>query len=176
MIKSSGFSVPETLLVLVLLAILAIVITPAYVNYIQQYRLTSASESLYDDINLARSQAVKQASNVVLSIQTGSGWCYGLTVSANCDCNSGSNCELGHITSAEFPNTSLAVSAGFQTQGSPVSKTLSFDSTRGIPASAYVPGTVTISSTVTGETITVSVNTLGTPKICSSTVGGYASC
>lgn len=166
--KQHGFSLVEVLVVLVILAILAILITPAYTTYITQYRLTSAAEALYDDINRAHSYAITQPSTVAVTLvfQTGSAWCYGTTVSSTCDCTT-TACELGRTTSAEYSGSdiSLAITgfSGNKTQ---------FDSMRGIPT---VTGSATFSASG-GETITVSINKLGVPKICASGVGGYPSC
>lgn len=173
--KQPGFTLIEVIVALLIFGILAIMITPAFTQYVTQYRLTSAAEGYYDDVNLARSRAIEQTTGVVLSIQTGSSWCYGLTVNTNCNCNSGANCELGRVTSADYPNTSLSVDSGFLTQSSPTSKTTTFDNTRGVPSAI---GTITISATGAGQSLTVSIGTLGTPKICSAsaTVGGYPAC
>lgn len=164
--KQSGLMITEVIIVLVLIAILALLITPAYFNQITQYRLTLAAEALYDDLLLAHSYAIKQASAVNFVFTTGSGWCYGYTTQSTCDCNSGTHCEQAHTTSTDFTNISLSIT-GFS------GNKTSFDATRGIPEST---GTITLTSSATGAAITVSINALGQPSICSSTVGGYPPC
>lgn len=164
--QQRGITITEILVVLVLFVILALLITPAYTTYYAQNRLKSAAERLYSEILLARTNAIKTQSNAVLTMTSGSSWCFGFTTSASCDCNTASNCNLGQTQSAEFQDTTLSLSGGFS------GGTVTFDGVRGIPNTT---GSAVFTS-ATGESIEVSLNLLGTPKVCSSTVGGYAAC
>jgi len=163
--SQNGVTLIEVMIVLVMLGILALLLTPAMQTYFAQGRLESAAESLYGDIHLARSTAIKQSTAVNLVFQTGTTWCYGITTAANCNCNTGT-CNLNNVNSNDFPGTILSITSGF------AGNTTQFDAVR---AAASNTGSVTLTAS-TGESVIVSINGLGMPKVCSSTVRGYSAC
>lgn len=167
--KQQGMTITEVLIVLLLLTILSTLLVPSYITYITQNRLKSAAEGLYDDFLLARTTAIKLSSPVTLTFITGSNWCYGLSSGATaCVCSnaaSASNCNVGIISSTDNPGTTLSLS-GFTANAT------IFDAARATPS---VTGSATF-STADGNTITVSLNALGTSMICATGVGGYAAC
>lgn len=156
-----GFTFIEFLIVIATLSIIALMLLPSFNFYYAQNRVKSVAENLYDDINLARTAAIEQSTNVTLVVTTGTNWCYGMTTNASCTCSSAGSCNLGQTTNASYPNTSLS---SFATS-------VVFDSVRGTPASS---GAITVSNTSGSEQITLTLSPFGTATLCSSgTVGGY---
>lgn len=166
--RVKGLTLTEILVVLLIISILAILATPAYITYITQKRLISAAEGLYDNFLLARSNAITKQTNVYFSFQTGSNWCYGFNTGSSCTCSNTNACNLGQVNSTSYTNVTLSLpqNGGF------IGSTSTFDYVRGIPSNT---GKLLFTG-ASGENITVSLNLLGLPKICSSTVGGYSSC
>lgn len=73
-----------TVAVAVILLSIAI---PSFTQLIDKKRLESAAESLYADLQFARSEAIKRNKTIRVSFNTdGSIWCYGLKISEHCDC------------------------------------------------------------------------------------------
>lgn len=122
----------------VVVAIILTLAVPAFSNLLDSVRLQRAIESIYSDLNLARSQAVKRNRPVMVNMQSSGGrWCYGLkeidpaSPSWDCDCDdTPANCTLdvdggvsrvhvvrnGLPTGSEmsFPGVTLAENVSFQ--------------------------------------------------------------
>lgn len=64
--KSQGFTLIELLVAVMVLAVLATIATPSLVAMIDSAKLTSASNDLLAHLHLARSEAIKRNSRVVL--------------------------------------------------------------------------------------------------------------
>ena len=169
--KQKGLMLIELIIGLIIIAILGIIITPSIEIYYQQYRLKGAAETLYDNINNARTTAIQKATTVTLTFTTGSSWCYGISSGViACACASApsaSNCNLGVVSSADYSGTTLATTIGTST---------TFNATRGAPNNT---GTITFSTTSGGsQSVQLTLTGLGTSMMCSpsGTVGGYAAC
>ncbi len=94
MSDQKGFSLIELLVVIGIVGIITSIAIPAFDTMIQRNRLKAALQSVQDDLQLARTQAIKQSRNVVFSIKrktgttvSGDTWCYGVTVNASCNCD-----------------------------------------------------------------------------------------
>src|SRR3990167_5173618 len=158
---------------MVILGIIVLLLLPSITTYFSQNRLKSAAENLYDDILFGRTSAIQQSTNVTLMLRSGSSWCYGMTTNASCTCTTTNSCNLGQITSAGFPQTSLSTT-NLPANGGDTSVT--FDSVRGAPTFSIntTNGIITLSSTINNQIITITINQLGTSTVCSGgTVGGY---
>lgn len=164
--QQTGLTLPEILVVMVMLVMLAAVLTPTMITYFHQANIKGAAEALYNDVNLARTTATKSTDTVTITFTTGASWCYGLSSATTaCTCSasaSSTNCNLGITTSSGFKDTSLAVAA----------TTMTFSIARGTTSS----NAATFSADT--QSATVNINTLGTSSICSTnvTVGGYPAC
>src|SRR5699024_6338291 len=69
--------------------ILLSIAIPSFTQLIDKKRLESAAESLYADLQFARSEAIKRNKTIRVSFNTdtdGSIWCYGLKVNDHCNC------------------------------------------------------------------------------------------
>ena len=157
-----GFSLVQLLATILIFAILILLGMPTLTDLIIQYRVKSATESLYSHLSYAQLEAIRQEIAVTVIFQTGSTWCYGITTATTCDCNTAGSCNLGQTNYSEFNQTSLSLS-GFDNN-----KT-TFDSVRGVP---NVIGDITFTGS-NADAITVHINKMGLPSTCSTNVGGY---
>ena len=165
MALSRGVSMIELMVVVAIVAIATAIMAPMYVNYTSKSRLKTVSEALYNDFRRARSEALKTNSTVRVVFQSGSSWCYGLTTAGSCDCGVASACNLGQSESSDYSNTisDLALTG--------IVNSVAFEGDRGTASPA---GTVTFTSSV--GSISVVVNTMGSPEVCSSDIGDYEAC
>lgn len=87
--KNKGFSLIELMVVIAIIGIIASMAVPALMNMLQRNRLKTAVQSLQDDLQYARTLAIKQSQNIVINrtrTSTAAGdWCYGISTAA-CDC------------------------------------------------------------------------------------------
>ena len=74
----SGFTLIELILALALVAILVAVALPSYQSLRQEQMVRAATQAIYTDVMLLKSEAVKRNSNLTLIIFNSglSGWCY----------------------------------------------------------------------------------------------------
>lgn len=169
-LKQQGMTLTEVIIVIGLLVIIALFMAPSYRIYIAQNAVKGAAESLYSNFVLARTTAASSSQTVTVTFNTTNPWCYGVASGATaCNCTSAAsatNCNLGVTSDTDFPNTTLTT-AGF------TANTVTFDSARGTlsDSAGYADFSV-----ISGETVRVYINKFGTPRICSSTVGGYSAC
>lgn len=159
-----GVTIIELLIVLAISVILVIIAVPAYISYTQKNRLTGAANRLYFMLTYAQSEALKQNSNVYVSIQTGSTWCYGINVGATCNCAS-TTCGLGVVAAGNAGQLTLTATGL-------VSNAIMFDPTHG-----EVQAAATLTFTTPGSVaITAQVVRTGAVRLCSSQVEGYQAC
>lgn len=155
----------EVIITLSIVAVLAAATVPIMTDYLKHARLKSVSENIFHDLIYARSQAVKQQSNVTFVFQTGSSWCYGLTTASSCNCLVSASCTLGQVDYTRFKDTSLSAS-GF-TGSSAI-----FTGTRGL---VNQTGSFTFNE-ASGDSVVVELSKMGFPRICSDDIEGYQSC
>lgn len=164
----NGFVIAELLIALVIIAILALIAAPSYRTLVTQQRLTAAAESLYSDLQLARSEAIRKQSTVYVAVQTGTNWCYGLSDSANCDCTVSNSCQLNGaervVRSTSHPNVSIAVTGL-------TGNAVSFE---GVHGTTGVTGQVDFTSA--SMTLSTAIRSMGHVRVCSSHIGGYSPC
>jgi type IV fimbrial biogenesis protein FimT len=169
--NAGGFSIVEIIVGLAIIAILIAAITPFFETYFDQNRLKGAAETLYDNINFARTTAIKSNSTVSLTFIAGANWCYGMASGAiACICSSApsvTNCNLGIVSSTAYSGTSLATTIA--------GSTTTFNALRGTPNNI---GTVTFSTVTPTRSLQLSLSAMGTSSLCSpsGTVGGYPGC
>ncbi|MDP1708618.1 MAG: GspH/FimT family pseudopilin [Gammaproteobacteria bacterium] len=153
----AGFSLIELMVTIAVLAVLLGIAIPSFQSMLEKQRLVGAAEQLYEDLQYARTEAIKRNANVFVSFTTGSNWCYGIAL-ATCTCGTAGSCQLSGVdkvvSGTDFRGVSLESNFG--------------GSTRFEPRRGTVPGgngTATLSSNY--GSIKIIVGSLGRVRICS---------
>jgi prepilin-type N-terminal cleavage/methylation domain-containing protein len=117
-----GFTLVELLVTLAVLALLAGVAAPAMARFLDQARLRAATQTLAQELRLARNHALTHQSSVHFSLsERGPGWCYGWRDNSACRCASdvaplacqtSADGQLHRQTSADFPAVQLSGGRG----------------------------------------------------------------
>jgi len=176
--QSCGFTLVELIITIAVMAILAGIAAPSFVQSFDNRRLSGAAEAVKNAMHVARSQAFQQSTAICLTIneESESQW---IAVEAG-DCDSGAcaqgddNC-LMQVRSSDFPK--VTTKAGF---GVAV-----FDPVRGTVQSFLdantALGTVQLTS-ARGSRLDVELNLMGRARICVPDGGqgagapGYGAC
>ena len=79
--RQHGFTLIETLIVVVMIGILLAMAAPSFVNFIASQRVKTASFDLYAALTFARSEAIKRRQPVTVAPASGNDWASGWTVS-----------------------------------------------------------------------------------------------
>lgn len=180
--KDSGFTLIEMMVTVAVAAILLSIAVPSFTQLIDKKRLESAAESLYVDLQFARSEAIKRNKTIRVSFNTdGSIWCYGLKVNDHCDCQQTdpkhsefcwlyqdkTDSESGiptSVSSTKFKSVILASSASY----------FSFTPLRGTVNGGHVEF-----QSANNEKLRVVVSRLARVRLCSPSEGhisGYPVC
>jgi len=156
----------ELIITLSIVVILATAATPSFLSFYQNKRLTSTAETLFNALQYARSEAVKQNATIYVRFQTGDNWCYGINSGSSCNCATPSSCNLGTYTAPSSQQLSLSTSGL-------TNNIVQFEGTHG---AANTNGTVTF--TLYGQTtlITTTIGRLGNLQTCSTGISGYTGC
>lgn len=179
-IINAGWTLIEVIIAFCIVGILITLTAPTFANLIEGYRLKAATELLYSDLQLAKTEAIKRNKQVRVNFQisnAGATWCYGIKEQSSCDCNVDSGPSLCHIDnipkwtrSADFPNIHLRTSI------SSPGDHFSFEGVRGITVSTF--GKILLTSTA-GQETRVIVSRLARIRYCSpagnANVTGYPS-
>lgn len=158
----SGFTLIEAIITVAVVAVLLGIAVPSFQSSLDKRRLVGAAEQLYEDLQYARTEAIKRNANVFVSFTTGTSWCYGIAL-ATCNCGTSGGCQLDGIdkvvSSSNFRGVSLDSTFG--------TNYTTFEPRRGTAndSGTLKNGTATLSSSY-GD-IKVIVGSLGRVRICS---------
>jgi len=181
----NGFTLIELMVVIAVLAIIATVAVPGMGNFLDSNKLRGATSQLYADLQYARSESIKQNSNISISLSSngGTSWCYGISTNASCDCTVTDPADANACTLPQSGTNILKTGYSSDFNGvriiSPSGTNqiiATFDPVRGIATAA---GSVVFESHNNLEThVTVSV--LGKVSACTPSgaknVTGYSAC
>lgn len=165
--RMRGLTLLELLVAITILALLLGIALPAMQDLIERNRLKAAAQALAEDLQWARSEAIKRNRVLGFSIDT-EHWCYGVTDQvAGCDCrltpDSDGACRLKRVLGASFAGTGI---------------TSTLTLTRFEPRRATaINGSLTLTSP-SGASIRVVLSRLGRVRFCTpnNDLPGYASC
>jgi type IV fimbrial biogenesis protein FimT len=171
----NGYTLIEGLITVTILGIAVAVAAPSLKLFTEGSKLKSVSETFFNDVKFAHSEAIRQHRSMYVSAQTGNNWCYGIDDSKICDC-SRRNCTYNGVdtttTAVNQFNGSLAVT-GLLNSGT--NYYILFDGTRG---TANTNGAVTFTNNQNQRSLRLSINKIGHTELCSPSgqVSGYKDC
>jgi type IV fimbrial biogenesis protein FimT len=161
--KRTGFTMIDVAITLSILGILTVIAVPSYISWLPRHRLQTSVRQIYDDMNLAKIQAVK--SNLVAVVLFH-------PASNNYDIFLDTDGSWSH----DAGETIIRQGASFEKDVSITGITLPFNTTgfnnRGMLPTGAAPGGVVDLTNATGIIMRVKVNTAGGISISMSKDGG----
>ncbi|MFC3203831.1 GspH/FimT family pseudopilin [Alteromonas oceani] len=102
-----GLSLIEVLIVVAIISVVLTVTAPSVVSVQKQMAVKGAVENTYFLLQLAKSSAIRQSSDMLVDADvTSTKWCVGVTDTANCDCAVVNSCTVDGreqvVRSADF--------------------------------------------------------------------------
>ncbi len=165
-----GLTLIELLMVLTVAAILAAAAVPAFLDLVAKQRLKGAAETLYGHLQHARLMAIKENMPITVTFQDSvqrDDWCYGLSDTGPCRCETGSNC---YLDGGSGPTIGPKDFRGIDLRSNFHRDQVTFKPLLG----AGNAGTVALSRG--SQSILIIVSTLGRVRMCSDHISGYPPC
>lgn len=158
--KNKGFTLIEVMVVLAIVGVVGSFAVPSFNDMVQRNKLKAAVQAFQDDVQFARTQAIKRSVNILINrVQTSAAagnWCYGLTAkSAGCTCTTANDCEIKTVSGTGFNTVSMYSATGNST----------FDFRRG------TIGQNGVTFNTTKYAARVVFSTIGRVRICTPPVG-----
>jgi type IV fimbrial biogenesis protein FimT len=101
----------ELLVTLAIIVILVTMAVPSFTSFIARGRLSGAAEGLAQDLQLAKSEALRSNAAVTISFAPVGAWCYGTVVSTSaCDCTDQvPPCSLRRVDSTAYAGVTMGL-------------------------------------------------------------------
>jgi type IV fimbrial biogenesis protein FimT len=107
--RTRGLTLMELMVTAAIMAFLVVLAAPSFNEFLARGRLSGAAESLAQDLQLARSEALRRDSDVTLSLSPGGNWCYGAVASGiACTCTVANSCALRQVDNTAYPGVTMA--------------------------------------------------------------------
>jgi prepilin-type N-terminal cleavage/methylation domain-containing protein len=104
-----GLTLMELMVTVAILGILVALAVPSFNSFLAKGRLSGAAEALAQDLQLARSEALRRNAEVTISFSSGTAWCYGAIVSATaCDCTQTNSCSLRRVDNTDYAGLTMS--------------------------------------------------------------------
>ena len=190
--KIRGITLIEILITILILSILAGVAGPSFMRSFETRKLVSATEELYSNIQLARSEALTRSTPIYIRT-TGMGgraWRYGVSQQIDCDPNISDNSSdsacilviddgdseyvkgndnvLHTVNGSDYEDIKLQL----RHATSLTNLQLTFSSMNG----TQNRGTIFVLTNSFGDTTIITLSILGTAKVCSNDIVDYRAC
>lgn len=171
--RFSGFTLIELLIALTVAALLLAVAVPSYQSLRQEQMVRAATQAIYTDVMLLKSEAVKRNKDMELLLFNSdtSSWCYRVHIDGSCtSCTDKCSSIEGRkgADASEFPGISLVAS---YSESATNIRPLKISPRRG----SLAAGNIAISSG--NYTMQVKTNDVGRVKTCAvSNVSGVPLC
>jgi type IV fimbrial biogenesis protein FimT len=68
--NNKGFTLAEVLVTIGILGIMAAISIPSYISWLPRHRLQTSARQIYDDLNLAKMEAVRRNTNICITFST----------------------------------------------------------------------------------------------------------
>lgn len=85
--RAGGFTLVELMVTIAVLVILTTLAVPAMNNILENRRLVGAGQAIYEQIQFARTEAIKQSRNIFVVAEGGDDWCVAVSDDGDCDCS-----------------------------------------------------------------------------------------
>lgn len=158
--KMRGLTLMELMVTVAIMAILLVLAVPSFNAFLARGRVSGAAETLAQDLQLAKSEALRRNADVRLSFSAGTAWCYGTIAAPNaCDCTVANSCTLRRTDNGAFAGVTMAAPTF-------AANTATFTASQAL-ANA---GTVEFTHPNAG-TLRVSLGAAGQVSICSTSGG-----
>jgi type IV fimbrial biogenesis protein FimT len=157
-----GLTLIELMVTVAIIAVLLVLVVPSFNIFLARSRLTGAAEALAQDLQFARSEALRSNADVTLSLSPGDPWCFG-SVPGNtaCDCTTLNACTLRRVDSNAYMGVTMAAPTTF------AGNATTFTARLGVANAGVVEFT---HPDVIGTALRVRLGAAGQVSIC-STVG-----
>lgn len=167
-IQKKGFTLIELLVTLAIVAMLLLIVIPAWGEFIKKKQVITAMEGLYDTLKLARSESIRREIGITVGFTKSSttDWCYALSDVGDCDCLTGT-CTVEGVSHVVNVTNGVTLDISNLTSN----KYVTYEGIRGVASDS---GSVTV--TKAPYSITIFINKLGLLSACSNSVVGYSLC
>ena len=156
-----GLTLMELMVTVAIMAILMVVAVPSFNAFLARGRLSGAAEGLAQDLQLAKSEAIRGNTAVRVTFSMGNAWCYGsVPFDSSCTCAPTSTCTLRRVDSSGYAG--VTTSAFSFPSTSPNNFFTTFTALQG----SAIAGTVEFTHPDAGK-LQVTLGTAGQVSICS---------